>query len=106
MTFPSLAQVVTVLVALSPILGIILPFFYQLLMGKLPAQQRVLLQELVQAGVKAAESLNAPGDAKKQIAVESIAALCKEFGINASNSAISTLIEAAVYEMHQVQPAK
>lgn len=106
MTFPNLAQVITVLVALSPILGIILPFFYQLLMSKLPAQQRTLLQELVQAGVKAAESLNAPGDAKKQVAIESIAALCKEFGISASDAAISTLIEAAVFEIHQLQPAK
>lgn len=103
MTFPNLSQTVTVLVGLSPILAIILPFLYQLLMSKLPAQQRALLQEIVQAGVKAAELSNAPGDVKKQLATQSIAALCKDFGLNASDGAISTLIEAAVYEIHQLQ---
>lgn len=103
MTFPNLSQTVTVLVGLSPILAIILPFLYQLLMSKLPAQQRALLQEIVQAGVKAAELSNAPGDVKKQMATQSIATLCKNFGISASGKAISALIEAAVYEIHQLQ---
>jgi|GEM_PF-3719073 len=104
MTFPSLPQAVTALIGLSPILAVIIPFLYQLLMGKLPAQQRTLLQEVVQAGVKAAELSHAPGDVKKQIATQSIAALCKDFSLNASDAAISALVEAAVYEIHQLQP--
>jgi len=103
MTFPNLSQTVTVLVGLSPILAVIIPFLYQLLMSKLPAQQRALLQEVVQSGVKAAELSNAPGDVKKQMATQSIATLCKDFGINASDGAVSALVEAAVYEIHQLQ---
>lgn len=103
MTLPNLSQIVTIIVGLSPILAIILPFLYQLLMSKLPARQRALLQEVVQAGVKAAEQSHAPGDVKKQMAIQSIATLCKDFGINASDGAISALVEAAVYEIHQLQ---
>lgn len=103
MTFPSLEEVVSVIVALSPLFAILIPYLYQLLTGSLSAKNRALVNELVDTGVNVAEQIGAgmPGDKKKQIALNSIENLSAHYGVKLDPAITSDLIEAAVGLMNQ-----
>jgi LL-H family phage holin len=106
MSFPNLDQVLSVVIALAPVLSIVVPFLYQLLLSKLPAKQRDELSQLVQAGVQMAEQAGSgqTGAQKKQMAVDAINQAAKAAGVKVDPVLVNMLIEAAVYMMNQNQP--
>lgn len=103
----SFSQVVSVLLALSPILVPVMVIVYQYIAAHIqPAlKQHPVLMQLVDSVVTGVEQefAGAQGAEKKQAALTMLVELCKHYGISIDPSLLSVLIESYVYQMKQYQ---
>lgn len=104
---PSFSQIVSLLLALSPILVPLMVIVYQYVAARIqPAlKQHPVLLELVDSVVQGVEQefAGAVGAEKKQAALTMLVGLCKHYGITIDPSLLSVLIESYVYQMNQYQ---
>lgn len=89
---------VAIPILLPPLVGAVI-FFVNAQLSKLPANQRVFVQQIVGSSVAAVEQsasgqLNDVG--KKQLAIQFVEAELKHWNINIPESIVSSLIEEAV----------
>lgn|GEM_PF-6088305 len=102
-------SLVLVLVSiLAPVASGGVALAYQAVLGRLPANQRARVEQLVSQTVAAVEQANASmaGPEKKQLATQlvSLAAQRAHIAINAED--LDRLIEAAVYSMNSAKSSK
>jgi hypothetical protein len=104
-------QVITIITALTPLY----PFLFALalllfrwLVAKLPYNQQVVLNQIVQLVVNAVEQVGAgkAGPEKKLMAIKMIGDILRGFHITASPALIDALIESAVYGINQSRLSK
>jgi hypothetical protein len=100
---PLFQAVLTVVIGSAPIVGVVGPFIYKLLVGLLPKNDQFFISDLVQSAVKASEQFKAGESSsnKKQFAMDSANALLSSMGVKMSPQAVDALIEAAVFELNQ-----
>lgn len=101
----SLENVVSMVVAASPLLAILLPYLYNLLAGNLSAKNRELVKQLIAAGVNVAEQTGSAmaGEDKKKLAMAAIDNLSKFYGVKVDPNVASDLIEEVVSVMNQTK---
>jgi LL-H family phage holin len=103
MTVQLLVQIISTL--LFPLLGLLAFYLYQLLVQKLPAQQRAALEQFAKQAVLSIEQqyLSTLGPDKKIMARTLIINVFKAFNLPVPpNYVIDMAIEAAVKEMNMI----
>jgi hypothetical protein len=96
----------TVIIDLLPILVALGAYLYQLLVQRLPAEQRQCLEQFATLAAKKIEQVypDAGSVNKKQLATEVVLDLFKAFKLpTPDNRAIDTAIESAVLAINQAQ---
>lgn len=98
-------QIIALLSALGPFLVSLAVYLYNLLISKLPANQRPIITEVAQMAVNAAEQLGngASGTSKKVFATGFLESSLKAHGIIINDEYISALIESAVHQANSLK---
>lgn len=96
-------------------LPIVLPFIialafygYQAILQRLPMNQRLIVSGFANTIVAAVEQMlpNEPGAQKKYTALQNMVKILGEHGMKAPAPLLEMAIEAAVYQMNQLDPHK
>jgi LL-H family phage holin len=99
---------ITALTPLYPFLFALAAVLFRWLVAKLPHNQQVVLNQIVQTAVSAVEQMGAgkTGLEKKQMAIKMIRDILQGLHITVSPALVDALVESTVYGINQSQSIK
>ncbi|MBV9713208.1 MAG: phage holin [Ktedonobacteraceae bacterium] len=99
-------QLLALISAIVPLIVSLAAYLYKVLVGKLPAQKQMLLQQIAIQAVHMAEQVGGSGNgaAKRAMAENAINESLKSLGMNVAPSLVNAAIESVVFSLNQQAP--
>lgn len=100
------AQILALISAIVPVIVSLSAYLYKVLVGKLPVQKQVLLQQVATQAVHMAEQVVGSGNgaSKKALVEDTLNSALKSLGLKVDPALVNSAIEAGVYTLNQHAP--